>query len=155
MKPKKPQKIKKRYFKNQGKEVLVILALLSLIVVPYFVFGVSAGFTRILSGNVERVPDGGDTLRIAGFGHPVRLWGIDTSTASDASPDEAADYLRRLVAEQLVTCEWMSLDPRRRYVGRCKLPDGRDLASELISAGHAKENCLFSSGHYGTCSSNK
>ena len=38
-----------------------------------------------------------------------------------------------------------------RLVALCRLPDGRDVAAEMIEAGQAREWCRYSRGYYGGC----
>ena len=86
----------------------------------------------------------GDTLVVAGV--RVRLLGIDApegkqSCARDGVPwlcgQEAAKALRELVGSSTVSCVEHDRDPYKRSVSVCKLPDGTDLGSFMVSNGYA------------------
>lgn len=86
----------------------------------------------------------GDTLRFDK--ERVRLFGIDApegkqSCTRDGLPwlcgQEAAKYLRELVAGEYLSCEQKNRDRYGRMVGVCTLADGRDLGEEMVRAGFA------------------
>jgi len=63
--------------------------------------------------------------------------------------DEAA--LRNLISGNTLRCDVLDIDRYERLVAQCFLPDGRDIAAEMIRSGAATEYCRFSRGFYGTC----
>ena len=60
--------------------------------------------------------------------------------------------MRGLISGRTLHCEVRDMDRYGRYVAQCFLPDGRDIAAEMIRAGVAQECCrFFFRGYYGTC----
>ena len=124
-----------------------VLAALVLTVGPVF------AQTNNVSGAVRYVTDG-DTLSLRGVDRPIRVWGLDAPERDERGGSAATSTLRKLIAGQSLTCRVRDLDRYGRIVGQCFLPDGRDIAAEMITAGVAREYCYFSGGHYGTCRGN-
>lgn len=91
----------------------------------------------------------GDT--ILGGKNRIRIWGIDAPELSDRGGEASRDFLRALVAGKPLTCEVLDRDRYGRRVARCILPDGRDLACEMVRAGHAMDWPRYSRGAYGGC----
>ena len=91
-----------------------------------------------VTGAVSRVVDR-DTFYLRGQGERFRVWGIDAPEIDAQGGNAAAGYLHRLISKKQLTCEIRSKDRYGRYVARCILPDGTDIAAELIRAGHAVE----------------
>jgi endonuclease YncB( thermonuclease family) len=56
-----------------------------------------------------------------------------------------------MISGETLTCQVLDMDRYGRYVAQCFLPDGRDIAAEMIRAGVATEYCWYSGGFYGTC----
>ena len=99
----------------------------------------------------------GDTIEIRG--QRIRFNGIDapesdqrcTNTAgkSYACGRQSASYLNTLLASSRPTrCEFVTWDQHNRFVGDCYLADGRSVASEMVSAGHALDWPRYSGGAY-------
>ncbi len=95
------------------------------------------GFVRVLQGDAVEIGLGGN--RVA-----VRLIGLRTPSGNTPCGHVAADYLQGLVFEGMLFDEDESLTydrgGLRMYYGR--LPDGRSVASLLVSAGLARANGL-------------
>lgn len=91
----------------------------------------------------------GDTLRANGVG--IRLWGIDAPERKEAGGPEAMAAMERLTAGAELRCEVKDVDPYRRIVARCDLPDGRDLACALVAGGWARDWPKYSGGAYAGC----
>jgi len=91
----------------------------------------------------------GDTLRANDIG--VRLWGIDAPEMSEVGGAAAKRGLRQLTGRDQLTCNVKDTDRYGRIVAQCYLPDGRDLACELIKVGHAEEWVQYSRGAYRRC----
>jgi endonuclease YncB( thermonuclease family) len=99
----------------------------------------------------------GDTLTVGR--HKIRLCGIDAPERGEPGYKEATDYLRHLTEGKAVQCRPVGagtpcdgrsrLNSRDRMVATCFV-DGRDLAAELVRAGHAKDWPKFSGGYYST-----
>ena len=94
-----------------------------------------------------------DTLRCGD--ERLRLWGLDGPELHQRGGRAAKAYLGRLIARRRVTCTLPPVYARWRYsyrrrVARCFV-DNRDLACEMIKAGHGKEWVKFSRGYYSTC----
>lgn len=109
--------------------------------------------TNTVSGTVRYVTDG-DTFSLHGVERPIRVWGLDAPERDEPGASAATSTLRRLVAGQDLTCRVRDIDRYGRIVGQCVLPDGRDIAAQMIAAGVAREYCYFSGGYYGTCRGN-
>jgi endonuclease YncB( thermonuclease family) len=90
----------------------------------------------------------GDSLYIASHRPQVRLWGINTPERGEAGYQAATDHLRRIAQGKQIRCEIMDTDKYGRTVGRCYLPDGRDLSREMLKSGYAVEMRGFSRGYY-------
>lgn len=91
-----------------------------------------------------RVIDG-DTLQIDDT--RIRLWGIDAPERATPLGPAATAYLRKLTYNVTVTCHPIDRDKYGRVVAQCFVM-GRDLARDLIAAGHARDMPHFSKGYY-------
>ena len=109
--------------------------------------------TNTVSGVVRHVTDG-DTLSLGGVDRAIRVWGLDAPERDERGASAATSTLQRLIAGQSLTCRVRDIDRYGRIVGQCFLPDGRDIAAQMIAAGVAREYCYFSGGYYGTCRGN-
>jgi endonuclease YncB( thermonuclease family) len=97
----------------------------------------------------------GDTLFVGRLKY--RLCGIDAPERDEPGYREATTYLRKLVAGKTIKCTPVGhgtpcdgrSKPRSydRIVAQCFV-DGKDLAAEMVRAGHAKDWPRFSGGHY-------
>ncbi len=106
--------------------------------------------TNSLSGAVSRVTDG-DTFRIAGLKPAIRVWGLDAPEKKQRGGSAATQAMRGLISGKTLTCRIRDVDRYGRIVGQCFLPDGRDIAAEMIRMGVAREYCRYSGGYYRTC----
>jgi len=106
--------------------------------------------SNTVSGTVSRVTDG-DTFQIRGLDRAIRVWGLDAPERNEVGAAAATTTMTRLVSGQDLTCRVRDIDRYGRIVGQCFLPDGRDIAAEMIRAGVATEYCRFSGGYYRTC----
>ncbi len=86
----------------------------------------------------------GDTLRFDK--DRVRLFGIDAPEGKQSCQrdgvawlcgQEAAKYLREMVAGEYLSCAERNRDRYGRIVGVCSLADGRDLGALMVEAGYA------------------
>lgn len=109
--------------------------------------------TNTVSGAVRHVTDG-DTFSLRGVDRPIRVWGLDAPERNERGASAATSTLRRMISGQNLTCRVRDIDRHGRIVGQCFLPDGRDIAAQMIAAGVALEYCFFSGGYYGTCRGN-
>ena len=91
----------------------------------------------------------GDTLDADGLG--VRLWGIDAPEQREDGGAQARDALVRITAGQDLRCIVTGADRYGRIVARCRLPDGRDPACEMVREGFARDWPRYSGGHYAAC----
>jgi endonuclease YncB( thermonuclease family) len=98
--------------------------------------GAQAQQAGALEARVSKVVDG-DTFTLSGESRRIRVWGLDAPEW-----DQSGETLR---------CNVLDIDRYGRLVGQCFLPDGRDIAAEMIRSGAATEYCRYSSGYYGTC----
>ncbi|WP_377404656.1 thermonuclease family protein [Plastorhodobacter daqingensis] len=128
----------------------MIVSVLAIVVLSV---GPASAQTNTVSGAVRYVTDG-DTLSLRGVDRPIRVWGLDAPERNERGASAATSTLQRLVAGQSLTCRVRDIDRYGRIVGQCFLPDGRDIAAQMIAAGVAREYCYFSGGYYGTCRGN-
>lgn len=110
----------------------------------------SALSASTVSGMISRVTDG-DTFRLVGVEQAIRIWGLDAPEKNEIGGSRATETMRHLVEGQMVTCEVVDFDRYGRIVGQCFLPDGTDVAGEMIRLGVAREYCRYSRGYYRTC----
>jgi len=103
-----------------------------------------------LSGAVSRITDG-DTFRMQGLDRAIRVWGLDAPERDQAGAMAATRALQMLISGQMIACHIRDMDRYGRIVGQCFLPDGRDIAMEMIRLGVATEYCRYSGGYYRTC----
>lgn len=90
----------------------------------------------------------GDSLTLRG--QQVRLFGIDALEYRQRCGRVvcgrfAADALKNLIQGQTVTCARQDTDSYGRMVAICRLPDGRDLAREMVRRGYAVAYRRYSS----------
>lgn len=109
-----------------------------------------AAQSDLFSGAVARVTDG-DTFRLQGIKQAIRVWGLDAPERKDAGGPAATAAMRELITGQTLTCRHVNIDRYGRIVAQCFLPDGRDIAAEMIRMGVATEYCRYSGGYYQTC----
>lgn len=91
----------------------------------------------------------GDTVRSGDM--RLRIWGIDAPEMARAGGQESAEALTKLTAGQELRCEEMDRDRYDRVVARCILPDGRDVACEMVKLGAARDWPKYSGGYYAPC----
>ena len=103
-----------------------------------------------IEARVTRVVDG-DTFKLQGQTSSIRIWGLDAPERDMADGPAATAALRQLISGETVRCLIHDIDRYRRFVGQCFLPDGRDIAAEMIATGRSSEHCRYSKGYYGTC----
>ncbi len=88
----------------------------------------------------------GDTVVVAGV--YIRLAGIDAPELDHPYGQSAKWALIRICRGQRIRVELLQESSHDRCVGRCYLPDGRDLAAEMVRAGHAVDWPKYSGGRY-------
>lgn len=103
-----------------------------------------------LEARVSKVLDG-DTFALSGQSRRIRVWGLDAPEWDHPGGSTATATLRGMIAGKTLRCGILDIDRYGRLVAQCFLPDGRDIAAEMIRAGVAREYCRYSGGHYGTC----
>lgn len=104
----------------------------------------------VLEARVSKVLDG-DTFTLSGHSRRIRVWGLDAPEWNHRGGSAATAAMRSLISGKTLRCRVRDMDRYGRYVGQCFLPDGRDIAAEMIRMGVATEYCRFSRGYYGTC----
>lgn len=106
--------------------------------------------TPTIEAKVSKVLDG-DTFTLSGESRRIRVWGLDAPEWNHRGGSAATATLRGLISGKRLTCAIRDVDRYGRLVGQCFLPDGRDIAAEMIRSGAATEYCRYSRGYYGTC----
>lgn len=106
--------------------------------------------SNALEARVSKVLDG-DTFTLSGESRRIRVWGLDAPEWNHRGGSAATGTLRRLISGKRLSCAVLDIDRYGRLVAQCFLPDGRDIAAEMIRSGVATEYCRFSGGFYGTC----
>ena len=91
-----------------------------------------------ITAAVIKIVDG-DTFYLQGLPDRVRVWGIDAPELDEEGGRASTGYLATLIGSRPLTCHLRGKDRYGRHVALCNLPDGRDIAAEMIRAGHAVE----------------
>lgn len=91
----------------------------------------------------------GDTWR-CNDGQRVRAWGINAAEMNTPEGPPARNTMARLISGQTLSCERKGKS-FNRVVALCRLPDGRDVANEMVCAGMAVDWPQFSRGRYAVC----
>ena len=104
-------------------------------------FSFGTGLVPIWAGQTCRVTSvsDGDTITALcdGVSTRIRLSSVDAPEKDQPYGDEATRVTAQLVLERDATIDVVDIDRYGRTVARVSLPDGRDLASELVKAGAA------------------
>lgn len=87
---------------------------------------------HVIEGPVSHIRDG-DTIEVAGT--PIRFGSLDCAERGTPAGQMATERLRELIAGQSLTCALNGRTSYDRSIGRCTLPDGRDLAAQMIREG--------------------
>lgn len=124
----------------------IVLAALLLVSTP----GARAEALPALDAKVSKVVDG-DTFTLRGESRRIRVWGLDAPEWNHPGGAAATATLREFIAGHRLHCDVLDIDRYGRLVAQCFLPDGRDIAAEMIRSGVATEYCRYSRGFYGTC----
>lgn len=103
-----------------------------------------------IEARVSKVLDG-DTFTLSGESRRIRVWGLDAPEWDQRGGLAATSTLRGLISGSTLRCSVVDIDRYGRLVAQCFLPDGRDIAAEIIRSGATTEYCRFSRGFYGTC----
>lgn len=103
-----------------------------------------------LEARVSKIIDG-DTFTLSGESRRIRVWGLDAPEWDHRGGSAATSTLRGLISGNRLRCSILDMDRYGRLVAQCFLPDGRDIAAEMIRSGAAREYCRYSRGYYGTC----
>jgi endonuclease YncB( thermonuclease family) len=103
-----------------------------------------------LEAKVSKILDG-DTFTLSGQSRRIRIWGLDAPEWNHQGGSAATATLRGLISGKRLRCAIRDIDRYGRLVAQFFLPDGRDIAAEMIRSGAAREYCRFSKGYYGTC----
>jgi len=112
--------------------------------------GAQAQQSSALDARVSKILDG-DTFTLSGESRRIRVWGLDAPEWDQQGGSNATATLRSLISGKTLRCNVLDIDRYGRLVGQCFLPDGRDIAAEMIRSGAATEYCRYSRGFYGTC----
>ena len=126
--------------------LILLIGLGTMAVVPFAL----AKDQATIEAPVSRIVDG-DTFKLQGQTRSIRIWGLDAPERDMAGGPAATAALRQLISGETLRCVIHDIDRYRRFVGQCFLPDGRDIAAEMIATGRSSEYCRYSKGYYGTC----
>jgi hypothetical protein len=78
----------------------------------------------------------------------IRLAGIDAPELDQPYGKKSKWAMHALCKDQIITVDLTGETSHDRLVGVCYLPDGRDLAAELVRQGLALDWAFFSDGKY-------
>lgn len=87
---------------------------------------------RILAGPVHHVRDG-DTIEVRGTA--IRFAKLDCAERGTAQGEQATERMKALVRSVHLTCNLTGRKSYDRMIGTCRLPDGRDLGTVMITSG--------------------
>ena len=104
----------------------------------------------ILEARVSKVLDG-DTFTLSGQSRRICVWGLDAPEWNHQGGSTATSTLRSFISGKRLRCAVLDVDRYGRLVAQCLLPNGQDIAAEMIRPGAATEYFRFSGGYYGTC----
>lgn len=102
-------------------------------------------------GRCYRVIDG-DILYIDGVKTQIRLWGVDAPEVDENNYAKATKTLVKFAKGETLKVLQVTTDKYGRIIGRCFLPDGREINELMIASGTTLEYCRFTKNYYGTCS---
>lgn len=124
----------------------VLVAIFLLLVAPQ----TRAEEAPVLVAKVSKILDG-DTFTLSGESRRIRVWGLDAPEWNHPGGAAATANLRGMISGKRLRCAVLDIDRYGRLVAQCFLPDGRDIAAEMIRSGTATEYCRYSHGFYGSC----
>ena len=104
----------------------------------------------IFEARVSKVLDG-DTSTLSGESRRIRVCGLDAPEWNHQGGSTATLTLHSLISGKHLRCAVLDVDRYGRLNAQCLLPNGRDIAAEMIRSGAATEYCRYSGGYYGTC----
>ena len=104
----------------------------------------------IFGARVSKVLDG-DTFTLSGESRRIRVWGLDAPEWNHQGGSTATSTLRSLISGKQLRCAVLDVDRYGRLVAQCLLPNGRDIAAEMIRSGAGTEYCRYSGDYSGTC----
>lgn len=139
-----------RRFTRQVRRAAFILVALVIVAALIGEPAAQAQQSGALEARVSKVLDG-DTFTLRGESRRIRVWGLDAPEWDQRGGSTATATLRSLISGKTLRCDVVDIDRYGRLVGQCFLPDGRDIAAEMIRSGAATEYCRYSRGYYGTC----
>lgn len=93
---------------------------------------VAATSLQKLQGPVSHVRDG-DTIEVNGV--PVRFGSLDCPEMNTSAGRRAAERMRALVSDEILTCHLNGRASYDRKIGSCRLPDGRDIGAVMMGEG--------------------
>lgn len=88
-----------------------------------------------IAGRATSVRDG-DTIEVENV--PVRFGSLDCAESNTTEGRRATTFMRALVKGESLTCHLNGRKSYDRFIGSCRLPDGRDLAGLMINEGFCK-----------------
>lgn len=126
----------RQQFPKSGWGWALMIIFLSLIPAPSVVLATTTCFyPEKISGIVERVERDG-SFRIAGFEHPISLWGIEPRKSVAAMRQAIEDH----TIGKKIKCTWQYPDPYQTFLAACTLPDGTNLATTLKASNDAQDS---------------
>jgi endonuclease YncB( thermonuclease family) len=100
----------------------------------------------IIDARVSKVLDG-DTFTLRGESRRIRVLGLDAPEWNHQGGSTATSTLHSLISGKQLRCAVLDVDRYGRLVAQCILPNGSDIAAEMIRSGVATEYCRFSGGY--------
>jgi endonuclease YncB( thermonuclease family) len=139
-----------RRFARQFRRTAVLLVALAIAAAFNGEPDAQAQQSGALEARVSKILNG-DTFTLSGESRRIRVWGLDAPEWDHRGGSVATATLKGLISSKTLRCTIRDIDRYGRLVGQCFLPDGRDIAAEMIRSGAASEYCRYSRGYYGTC----
>jgi hypothetical protein len=92
----------------------------------------STGRSNHVAGRVTHIRDG-DTIEVAGV--PIRFAKLDCAERGTAQGRRATSQIKSLVSGKTLSCTLTGRKSYDRWIGSCRLPDGRDFGTVMIQTG--------------------
>lgn len=118
--------------------LLVLLRILVAVALLLVAYGARAEEAPVLEARVSKILDK-DIFTLSGESRRIRIRGLDAPEWDQRGGSAATATLRGMISGKRLRCAVLDIDRYSRLVAQCFLPDGRDIAAEMIRSGAATE----------------